>query len=157
VTTSKKRISAMQALIAGTPIGITSVAKILDEFTEVYKVEKLNPLKRRRLLQVVHLSRALDSFLREFTATFGVREQAHSLGQYLSKLEKHGSSKIGRLPAGMQKQLQTRIVDKRNRLCTKLANFQQPRRRYVCSLRTWKSVLMKLHDCRDIYDAAINS
>lgn len=112
----KRRISAMQALVAGTAVAGNPVmlTTINSEFDEVKRVQQTMPLQRRRLLQVLHSTRALDSFLKSFTDSFGIRGTAHSLNEYLIRLENHNNPRVGRLTNGRASYYKVRIANVRN-------------------------------------------
>lgn len=110
----KKRIEALKAVVAGSIIPSTKSQVINNEFQEVYRVHTIQPLARRRLLQILHSTRALDSFLSEFTNYYGCRGTNHSLGSYLRSLENHASPRIARLKTGRSQYYQNKIVNQRN-------------------------------------------
>lgn len=111
----KKRIDAMKALVAGSFISASAISDINNEFEEVYRIEKINPLKRRRLFQVLHSTRALDTFLKNFTINYGIRKtEDFSLGKYLDRLESHGNTKLNKLSGLTKNHYKSKIVNVRN-------------------------------------------
>ncbi len=115
MSVTKARITAMKAIIAGSCIPATDIYAINQEFDEVRHAESARPLARRRLLQILHSTRALDSFLKAFTDSYGCRGTAHSLGQYLRALESHTNPRLQNLTARKRTYFQSKVVDPRNK------------------------------------------
>lgn len=117
MSTNKKRIKAIQALVAGSVVASAPIlcSAIQNELSEVYRVDRVKPLQRRRLLQVLHSTRALDSFLGQFTDHHGCRGNSGSLGQYLQQLTNHRVRGIRQLNQAKRTHFQRNIVDKRNK------------------------------------------
>lgn len=122
----KARVRTLQALIRGLPClhGHPSQASVLAEYGEVYAVRKIRRGTRRRILEVLHSTRALDSALSHFVGHHGCRGRTrsgrparapNSLGGYLMALRDHTVAGLRRLPAAQQSHFQSHIVDVRNR------------------------------------------
>src|SRR5690348_2083763 len=104
------RILTLQVLIAGSVIRADpSYQAIQSEYIALTAVKKVPQLPRRRLLEVLHSSRALDTFLRVFTQMHGCKVTAPSLGGYLKSLESHANPKLSFLAPALVKQYQGRI------------------------------------------------
>lgn len=114
MSTRTSRTTAMKAIIAGSVVPAHDSGVIQREFDEVERVRRIRVLKRRHLLQVLHSTRALDSFLSAFALYHGCRGRSKSLGGYLNALERHRSSNISQLPSGTASYYQGTIVNKRN-------------------------------------------
>ncbi len=115
MTVDRGRVATMKQLVASSPIAGQAVcANVCGEFDEVVRANRLQPLRRARLLQVLHSTRALDSFLAAFLDSYGCRGGSHSLGGYLVVLESHQNNRLGRLRQGKARHYQRTIVDKRN-------------------------------------------
>lgn len=83
----RQRITALQALVAGSVLGGGPLGAIVNaEFEEVVRAGRVRILDRRYLLQVLHATRALDSALRGFIAHHGIPNGGNSLGSYLRAL-----------------------------------------------------------------------
>ena len=121
----KARIGTIQALIATmSPLAThPRQAQMQQEFGEVYKVRKVRMKTRRRLLEVLHSTRALDTALKALVAAKGCLPRPtyrgparapRSLGGYLTALEQHSIAGLNRLTAAEKWHYQTSIVDVRN-------------------------------------------
>ena len=111
----RRRIRALQALVAGSILASDSLYPQIDEeFAEVYRVRLVRRRNRRRLLQVLHSTRALDSSLKVFVTIFGLSPRNPSLGAYLWELTNHNQSRLGNLPEADRRRYQSEIVDLRN-------------------------------------------
>ncbi len=92
----RRRITAMQALLVGTPVSrCPEYVDIHREFESVYEGRRIRNLRNRHLLQVVHSCRALDTCLK------AVLIQDHQLapngmGSALYQLRDHGIRRTGR-------------------------------------------------------------
>ena len=105
----------MQSLVAGSPVsGTGKHADIQAEFEEVLLVRRVLKRSRKRLLQVLHSTRALDSTLKEFTDLHGCLPQRPSLGSYLHELKSGKCTSLGRISERERKHYQAQIVDLRN-------------------------------------------
>jgi hypothetical protein len=115
VSINERRIRTLQALVAGSVVAAAPDHNdIQSEFNEVYQVRKVPQLARRRLLQVLHSSRALDTFLAVFINHHGINPNVSSLGGYLAALTNHTVNAISRLPNTDRSRYQTNIVVRRN-------------------------------------------
>jgi hypothetical protein len=117
----KARVRTLQALVSGLPSLATgpSLTGIRAEFGEVYAVRKVRRATRRRLLEVLHSTRALDTALRAFVAHHGCRTSRvpvpTSLGQYLYALRDHTVAGLGRFTEPQRAHFMSSIVIPRNR------------------------------------------
>ena len=114
----QRRIKAIQAVIAGSVIGASpSFSVIASEYEEVLRSNQIQPLGRRRILQVLHSTRALDSALRTFTLHHGCYppQNRRSLGGYLWQLTNNSPLAIAPLSDVERKRFQSSIVHVRNR------------------------------------------
>jgi hypothetical protein len=143
----RSRISALNALIAGSPelAGAAIHPKIIDEFNEVVLVSGLKPRKRYRLLQILHSTRALDSALAAFLDYHGCRRNAKSLGAYLKRLTDLTTNRPGltipnSLPLQAKDRYQTNIVDNRNR-------YMHGSGEYPVDDAEITNLLAEMHDC----------
>lgn len=124
----KVRIATVQAILAGTCIGTGPSGPIVQtEFGAVHEACRIRKPNRRRLLEVVHSARALDSSLKAFVQHHGCQETGKRLpcamGGYLHALEKHSVVGLGKISAIQRKQFQTAIVDIRNRFLHEAGAF----------------------------------
>lgn len=118
----KSRVRTLQALILGSSALATSplMPHIQAEFAEVHAVRKIRRANRRRLLEVLHSTRALDTTLSAFVGFHGCRNPKStglpkSLGQYLNALHFHQSAGLRTITALQRSHFQKQIVDPRNR------------------------------------------
>lgn len=112
---SKQRVQFMQSLVAGSPVSSTPKhSDIQAEFDEVLLVRRVLKQSRKRLLQVLHSTRALDSTLKEFTALHGCLPHPPSLGRYLYELRDGNCTSLGQISERERHRYQTKIVNLRN-------------------------------------------
>lgn len=112
---SKQRVQFMQSLVAGSPVsGTPKHSDIQAEFDEVLLVRRVLRKPRKRLLQVLHSTRALDSTLKEFINLHGCSSSPSSLGQYLYALRNGDCPPLGQICEHERLHYQTEIVDLRN-------------------------------------------
>ena len=117
----KARVRTLQALVSG----VRCVAahpqfpNIQAEFGEVYSVRKVRRNARRRILEVLHSTRALDSTLAAFVSHHGCcspgSKPPKSLGQYLFALHNHTVVGLGQLADAHRRRFNSNIVNPRNR------------------------------------------
>ena len=111
----RQRITALQALVAGSVLGGTLLAAAVNaEFDEVARAGRVRILNRRYLLQVLHATRALDSALRGFIAHHGITNAGNSLGSYLYALRNSPLPVPSPLAEAQRLYFQNQIVDVRN-------------------------------------------
>jgi len=113
VSAHRRRISAMQAIIAGSHIPVSEAQIVNREFEEVVRADRVRQMPRRLLLQVLHSTRALDSGLSSLIRAAGAVPN-NSLGRMLQQLESSGIHG-NRLPPGTARYFQRRVVNVRNR------------------------------------------
>jgi len=105
----------MQSLVAGSPVsGTAKHGDIQREFDEVLLARRVIKRSRKRLLQVLHSTRALDSTLKEFTDLHGCLPNPPSLGSYLYALKDGSCAAIARISAVERRHYQASIVKPRN-------------------------------------------
>lgn len=121
----KKRVTALQALVYGSRLGMNQQAvcsNVHNEFEQVLKAIKI-PLKPRRyLLQVLHSTRALDTSLRELTAILNPQATSNSLGGYLRDLQVTRAGNWG-FSHNEVNHFQTEIVTPRNKFMHRAGTF----------------------------------
>jgi hypothetical protein len=117
----KARVRTLQALVAGMPCiaAHPNLPSIKSEFAEVYAVRKVRRATRRRILEVLHSTRALDTTLATFVGHHGCRMTGNrapkSLGQYLYALRDHTISGLGQLTEPHRHRFNSNIAAPRNR------------------------------------------
>lgn len=117
----RNRIATIRTLLAGSLVGQLAAPEytdVLGELNEVLRVGGVKEAKRRRLLEVFHLSRSVDTSLRAFLDAHGWPVALlHGIGDYLLELQRqaHHHPGIGRLPAPSRQRYQQSIADVRNR------------------------------------------
>lgn len=113
---SKRRVRFMQSLVAGSPVsGTGKHADIQAEFDEVLLARRVLKRRRKRLLQVLHSTRALDSTLKEFTKLHGCHPSPPSLGRYLYALKDGKCASLRKISGRERRRYQAQIVQLRNK------------------------------------------
>lgn len=116
----KTRIRTIQALLAGCPAvsAIPTQPIIQDEFNEVYAVRRIRKDSRRRLLEVLHSARGLDTVLKTFVHHHGCSSKKiplpTAMGSYLLVLRDHSIAGLGQITETERSLFQSRIVNTRN-------------------------------------------
>jgi len=116
----RSRVRALQAIVAGIPCiaAHPKHSSIQHELGEVHRVRKVRRSDRRRLLEVIHSSRSLDTVLSAFVGHHGARKGGaappKNLGAYLIALEQHSVVGLGALTAAQRAHFYLRIVKVRN-------------------------------------------
>lgn len=87
---------------------------VAEELTEFMNCARLSPLRRRRLLQFLHTSRALETALRSTCQALALTIPPRpGMGTYLTLL---GNCSPAALPQAVRDNCRTRVADVRNRL-----------------------------------------
>jgi hypothetical protein len=125
----KARVRTLQALASGTP-SLAAHPRLPDiqaEFGEVYAVRKVRRADQRRLMEVLHSTRALDTALAVFVDHHGCLpsngRKPTGLGQYLYALRDHSVSGLSRLAEGHRQRFNAAIARPRNRYLHQAATF----------------------------------
>ena len=122
----RKRIESMRTLIAGSVIGAhPAEANLIDhELADASSTTSVPQLPRRRLLQILHTTRSLDSFLLCFLGHHTVPGNPKSIGQYLKALvDNGGHPTLLPLSAMTKNRYQTSITNPRNRFMHQAGAF----------------------------------
>lgn len=115
MATHRRRITALQALVAGSPLsGTANETTVNDEFDLVVRSGYVRITIRRYLLQMLHSTRALDTALAAFLSHHGINPNVSSLGGYLHALANHGNPGLSTLPQLRRQRFQNNIVAIRN-------------------------------------------
>jgi len=112
VSGHKARVSALQTVVAGSPLPPNDVQRITTELTQVYTAGRVRLVGRRLLLQVLHSTRALDSTLAALILAAGGQGPT-SLGNSLNHLRQVGLNG-NRLTETLRIRYQNGIVRPRN-------------------------------------------
>lgn len=111
-----RRVAAIQALVVGSPAlsapGL--IPRIVAEFREVGLCRAVHSRNRRRVLQILHSTRALDSALKGFAAHHACTARPPSLGGYLRAFCRPVPGVTGQLSSADYLTFRQRIVDRRN-------------------------------------------
>lgn len=115
----KRRISTVQAILAGTCIGSGASGSIVQsEFSAVRHAGRVRNPHRRRLLEVVHSAIALDTSLKAFILhprCQGLgKGPLKAMGGHLHALQKHAIPGLGAISLTQRSHFQANIVAKRN-------------------------------------------
>lgn len=117
MSTLRRRLETMKALtVSSTEIAAspTTQAAIKWEFDEALSAGNLSFGSRRFLLQVLHSTRALDTFLSSFLS-FHAIVPGKSLRNHLNNLEGYTGNSFSRLPGGRAQYYQNTVIDSRNK------------------------------------------
>lgn len=109
----------MQAILAGTCIGLSPAGVVVNaEFDAVHQAGRIRNPNRRRILEILHSARGLDSSLKSYVQHHGCQEPGKpaptGMGGYLHALQKHTVAGLGKLTGMQRTHFQTSIVNKRN-------------------------------------------
>ena len=116
MSTNLSRVTALKALVAGSVVANSQkYPDILFAFDQINRAQKVRRRDCKRLLQVVHANRALDTTLKESNNAYRVTG-GFSMSQYLKDLVNHNKSNIRKLPKQLQEHYELSIVRLRNRL-----------------------------------------
>ncbi|MFN7992729.1 MAG: hypothetical protein U0Q18_03970 [Bryobacteraceae bacterium] len=118
MSTLNRRLQTMKAIVhasAELSANAAMCSRVCDEFDEAVRVSAVTAEGRRRLLQILHSTRALDTALKAFVQHHARQAKKPSLGGYLKALTQHGVVGLRKLPPPRQSQYQQRIVNPRNK------------------------------------------
>ncbi len=122
MSSHRKRIDALKALIAASTIQAADKSTISAEFEEVQSCARVRNTPRRWLLQVLHSTRALDTALAVYILTHGGRDP-RILGQALIYVRDNTGPNGNNLPESWRSTYQTNIVNGRNRYMHQAGHF----------------------------------
>lgn len=117
----RRRARAIKALLGSIPILAVDprLQACQQEFDEIHLVHKVRSDLRRRLLEVFHAARAIDSTLAIFVTGHGCRDRkgraVSNLGGYLVALREHSVPTLRRITGPQKRRFKKRITDPRNR------------------------------------------
>lgn len=119
---NKARVRTLQAIVAGIPCLATHATHLMiqDEFNSVHLVRKVRRKERRRFLELLHSSRALDTALAAFVKHHGCASaksggrQPSNLGAYLLALRDHKLPGLRAISEVERKRFQVNVVNIRN-------------------------------------------
>jgi hypothetical protein len=110
----KRRIQTIQTLIAGSVVSSQpDHTAIQSELSEVLKVQRVPQLPRRRLLQLFHSSRAIDTTISRFLTWHGITTKS-GLGANISELTKTHKATLGTLTKQEEQRYKQQIANVRN-------------------------------------------
>jgi hypothetical protein len=107
----------MKALVHGSvelSADAATCSTVCTEFDEAVRASAIPSDGRRRLLQILYSTRALDTALKAFVQHHAI-PAGHSLGGSLKALTEHRVAGLRRLSPPRKAQYQQRIVDPRNK------------------------------------------
>lgn len=146
MSVQKQRINAIQALINGSVIANSPLfSRIAREYNDVLRVNKIKPLGRRRILQVLHSTRGLDSALSAFTTQHGCLpiKKFRTLGGYLSQLTRNNPS-LSKLSHHEKSNFQKDIVELRNRYMHEAGAYPTSEAQVLGLLSDMESCLLRV-------------
>lgn len=117
MSSRRSRHKLMQALVRGSPAyALNPDFRLVDsELAELGACVRLQPLKRQRLLQVIHASRAMDTCLASVLRNNGIDPRAApGIGKMLDSLKSLHPSTRGYLDHPTATGFKRAIADKRN-------------------------------------------
>lgn len=110
-----KSVQTMIALLhSNTAITGAEFNRIRAEFNQMKNVVNVSPIQRRRLLKVLHASRALDTTLKSILTFFSLRSNQYSLGQYIDQFASHNDTRLVKLSHQERIRYKRNIADVRN-------------------------------------------
>jgi hypothetical protein len=114
----RRRIEGLQTLVAGSVIATANPAeaqRIDDELGHAGTTINVPQLPRRRLLQILHTTRSLDSLLTLFCAHYAIPGNPTGLGSYLTALVNNiGHPTLSPMPSATRDRYRTSIAGPRN-------------------------------------------
>jgi hypothetical protein len=120
----KSRLDTIRVLLSGSrEIGNAGpYSLILSELNSVMTASMISDDRKRRLLQILYSTRALDTvlitFIRErceFLTVAITPDPGKGMGDYLKWLERNNINGVAKMPGTSREAFMRRIVDKRNR------------------------------------------
>lgn len=121
---TRRRIETLKALVDGSIVSTHAAhPSVIDELDLVHEVRRVPQLPRRYLLQVLHATRALDSYLKAFINSHGLNPHAAALGQYLQTLANHAHAPLQRMSQTDRLRFQRTIANIRNRFMHEAGTF----------------------------------
>lgn len=112
----KNRSKTIEAIMAGSRVATAGPVKqrLDDEWRALAESARL-ARPRRELLQVIHTSRLLDSFMASFLAHHAILySPPPGMGNYLKALRDHSRPAVGKLPEHRRLHHQNHVVRVRN-------------------------------------------
>jgi hypothetical protein len=124
MSVTQSRHKLMQALVRGSnTYGANPSLNYVDaELEELGRCARLQPIKRQRLLQVIHASRALDTCLSTVIASNGIAPQ-HGIGKMLNQLKALPPNASGYMSHAAASNFISTIAHKRNRYAHQAGAF----------------------------------
>jgi hypothetical protein len=124
MSAQRSRHLLMQALVRGSAsYGTSPTLNNVDaELEELGRCARLQPLKRQRLLQVIHASRAIDTCLASILRDNGITPE-HGIGKMLKQLTSLHPSIRGYLDHSRVSAFRSSIANKRNHYAHNAASF----------------------------------
>lgn len=135
-----RRILTLQALTSHSLRGSPTLPNVLQDLGEVIRVNALQPLRRRCLLQVLLSTRSIDTSLATYAASRRIPLGGRSLGAYLRSFNTHTVAGVGRLSHLERQQFQNRIVNRRN-------HFMHEAGAYPAGVHEVDRLLAEMHAC----------
>lgn len=113
--TQHDRINTIIAIVNSSPsLTRANINKLKTEFRQVIEVDAIVPPKRKRILKILHSTRALDSTLKAILDHYHIRNGKHSIGQYIIQFTVHTNPALGKLSPSERAKYQREIADIRN-------------------------------------------
>lgn len=142
----RSRHLLMQALVRSSPLfGVRPDLGLVDtELAELGRCTKLQPLYRQRLLQVIHASRAIDTYLSAILTANGQSPKS-GIGGKLHQLKGLPPTVRGHLNHATASAFETAIAHKRNRyahLAGSFPNSQQEADRFVAEVHACLAMIV---------------
>lgn len=116
MSASGKRHETLRAIVRGSSSFLLApeFSKVDTELLELTRCSRIQPEKRKRLLQAIHATRALDTSLGALLTLHGVAPE-HSLGPRMSQMANLPTHLRGHLPQSLVIGFRKSICDKRNK------------------------------------------
>ncbi|RVJ45853.1 hypothetical protein CN176_03450 [Sinorhizobium medicae] len=120
----EKRIRTLQLLVGSSTAiqDATKKAAVLDELDEIRRGIGIQPLRRRRLLNILHLARSLETSLRAVVDanTITLPKDKRNMGGYLNAL---AQTSPPMLTHGIKEDCIKRVTNLRNKIAHGAGNY----------------------------------
>ena len=138
---SLRRVNTLRAIAksARTRIGSNIFNHVDQELQELAAVARINPEKRKNLLQLLHAIRSLETALKEVVRSHGI-SPGHSLGPIFRQLESIPYGQPGYLNAANARRFGQNVRVARNR-------FSHEANAFPRSARETESILSEIEAC----------
>lgn len=147
MSSASKRVQTLRTLIDASAILPAERAALHREIERVANVQRVQDARRRSLLAVLHMTRALDTSARCLLVAKSIPiPHPPALGAYLTRFVNHAVAGVGHLPENKRARYQKLIVDQRNRFMHGADTFPSTNeeRKLLAEMQACLAVLVSL-------------